>query len=361
MDGFTLRCNNIRCRAVLELRAVVTTCYHVFCEDCSQSLQLVNPPPGFSRQCPACEAFLNAPDDACVTSLNPTEDYKTSVLSGFQPSVILEICQRALAFWNYQVTQEVVYQETMARGLTDKYQILSTQLDKVIHDANIEVARLQDKVAMLSAGEQDLRKKNYELMEAWRDKGRKLAQTQELYDKLKRRTLMSQVGQGAAENLERVLGGQPIIHDLTGSDPITRPMQLNHQQSSIRRQKVTREPEFMMTGARVGNVNGGTRPLERSRSSSSGRRSPALSFGGGSTFNQGQQQNNPLYNGPGNLMPTPSASQEHRQRLPPTPNHPRPGAIFVQNNTRMSRVPLNPINTSTSRVSGGAGFAFRKS
>jgi E3 ubiquitin-protein ligase CCNP1IP1 len=66
----------------------------------------------------------------------------------------------------------------MARGLTERYQQLSNQLDKVIHDANVEVARLQDKVARLTTSEEDLRKKNHELMEGWREKGRKLAQTQ---------------------------------------------------------------------------------------------------------------------------------------------------------------------------------------
>lgn len=30
MDGFTLRCNNLRCRAQLDVRAAVTTCRHVY-------------------------------------------------------------------------------------------------------------------------------------------------------------------------------------------------------------------------------------------------------------------------------------------------------------------------------------------
>ena len=40
-------------------------------------------------------------------ALNPTDDYKTSVLSGLSPSVIMEIAGRGMAFWTYQVTQEV--------------------------------------------------------------------------------------------------------------------------------------------------------------------------------------------------------------------------------------------------------------
>ena len=39
--------------------------------------------------------------------LNPTEDYKTSVLSGLSPSVIMECAGRGVAFWVYQTTQEM--------------------------------------------------------------------------------------------------------------------------------------------------------------------------------------------------------------------------------------------------------------
>lgn len=100
------------------------------------------------------------------------------MLSGLSPSVILEVCGRGLAFWNYQVTQEVVYQEHIAKSLTEKYANLSTQLDKVIHEANSEISRLRDKVAVMTNAEEELRRKNHELMEGWREKGRKLAQTQ---------------------------------------------------------------------------------------------------------------------------------------------------------------------------------------
>lgn len=127
MDGFTLRCNNLRCRAQLEIRAAVTTCRHVvyyapnvdgsltldwnfshiFCITCASSLQLTDPQLNGARVCPACDTTLSAPDDAVITVLNPSDDYKTSVLGGLSPTVILEICSKGLGFWTYQVTQEV--------------------------------------------------------------------------------------------------------------------------------------------------------------------------------------------------------------------------------------------------------------
>lgn len=80
---------------------------HVFCIDCANRLQLSNPPAGQRPICPACDAHLTNPDDAVITNLNPTEDYKTSVLSGLSPNVIMECAGRALSFWAYQITQEV--------------------------------------------------------------------------------------------------------------------------------------------------------------------------------------------------------------------------------------------------------------
>jgi len=59
------------------------------------------------KVCPACETQLVNPDDAVISNLNPTEDYKTSVLSGLNPSVILDIARRGISFWVYQSTQEM--------------------------------------------------------------------------------------------------------------------------------------------------------------------------------------------------------------------------------------------------------------
>jgi E3 ubiquitin-protein ligase CCNP1IP1 len=50
---------------------------------------------------------LTNPDDVVVTNLNPTEDYKTSVLSGLNPHTIMECAGRALSFWAYQTAQEM--------------------------------------------------------------------------------------------------------------------------------------------------------------------------------------------------------------------------------------------------------------
>ena len=134
---------------------------HVFCSPCSDSLGLTAAAGGH-RMCPACQTVLTQPDDAVSTSLVPTDDYKTSVLSGLSPSIIMECAGRGLAFWSYQSTQEMyagrnhnsfnalttrsVYQEYLAKTLTEKYTGLNMQMDKIINDANSELNMLNQKL-----------------------------------------------------------------------------------------------------------------------------------------------------------------------------------------------------------------------
>lgn len=51
-------------------------------------------------------ADLNSPasrDDVVQTSLNPHDSYKTSILAGLSPTIILDVAGRALNFYAYQV------------------------------------------------------------------------------------------------------------------------------------------------------------------------------------------------------------------------------------------------------------------
>ncbi|KAL8677902.1 MAG: hypothetical protein Q9186_005713 [Xanthomendoza sp. 1 TL-2023] len=218
---FALRCNNLKCRAQLTEQAVVTTCSHIFCSPCSHNLGL-DAAPTAHRVCPACETSLPNLDDAVSTQLNPTEDYKTSVLSGLNPSTIVECAGRGLAFWSYQSTQEMylplpfdeplwlisssVYQEYLAKSLTDKYNNLGTQVDKIIHDANTEITTLNQKLASLQVDREKLQSENTNLVQAFREKSRKHQQTQELYDRLKRKEMTATTQSAAFESVDDVLG-----------------------------------------------------------------------------------------------------------------------------------------------------------
>jgi hypothetical protein len=121
---FSWRCNILECREPILQQAVVTTCRyarartnpnpfrllilqsHILCLPCAEKTGLSAPSDGV-RQCPACGVRLMNQDDAVITQLDPSEDYKTSVLSGLTPTIIMECAGRGLSFYSYQVNQEM--------------------------------------------------------------------------------------------------------------------------------------------------------------------------------------------------------------------------------------------------------------
>ncbi|EPQ59375.1 hypothetical protein GLOTRDRAFT_33968 [Gloeophyllum trabeum ATCC 11539] len=119
-----LKCNRLTCRRVLADKAVVK----------SGVVECANELFNASRLCPACESPLSEPDDVVVSSLHPSNDYKTSVLSGLTPSIILEICSRAISFWQYQIHQENSFQQAVLRNLNDRNAQLQKQLDNVLRE-----------------------------------------------------------------------------------------------------------------------------------------------------------------------------------------------------------------------------------
>ncbi|KAJ5388764.1 cyclin [Penicillium cosmopolitanum] len=201
---FHMRCNSLKCRAQLKERAVVTTCSHIFCLGCAGDLGLAHPTNG-DRRCPACSTVLSNPDDAVSTILNPTEDYKTSVLSGLDPNTIMECAGRALGFWAYQSTQEIFYQEFLGKSLTEKYASLSMQMDKVIHNANSEIATLHGKVSDLQGAHELLEKKNQELIDLNRERSKKLTQITNLYSILKARAMRTQLQNAASDTVTQTI------------------------------------------------------------------------------------------------------------------------------------------------------------
>lgn len=94
-------------------------------------------------------------------------------------------------------------------------------MDKVVHNANSEISNLRTKVSSMvilwyqlccadcpkdmSLDQDTLIRKNEELVQAFREKSRKQLQTQELYDKLKRRTMLGQVQTAASDAVNHTI------------------------------------------------------------------------------------------------------------------------------------------------------------
>ncbi|KAF8506019.1 hypothetical protein F5888DRAFT_1791958 [Russula emetica] len=174
---FDFRCNRLSCRKSLTDKAVVVSNPHM-CIDPHFPVDCANELFGASRLCPACETSLVEPDDVVVSSLHPSNDYKTSVLSGLNPATILEISSRAISFWQYQIHQEHSFQHAVVRNINDKNAQLQKQLENLVREADSEISLLSNKLSDL---ERDLdleRRKNRDLQEMSRERDKE-------YQKLK--------------------------------------------------------------------------------------------------------------------------------------------------------------------------------
>ncbi|KAK5294407.1 hypothetical protein LTR16_001366 [Cryomyces antarcticus] len=117
----------------------------------------------------------------------------------------MECAGRGLAFYSYQTTQEIVYQEFLAKSLTEKYSTLSSQMDKIINDANTEITNLREKLSAVHTDQKHLEQKNHELVTAYKEKSRSQQQIQKLYQSLKSQVMASHVQTAASDDAENTL------------------------------------------------------------------------------------------------------------------------------------------------------------
>ncbi|KAH3980295.1 hypothetical protein HBI56_141620 [Parastagonospora nodorum] len=117
----------------------------------------------------------------------------------------MECASRGLAFHSYQTSQEIIYQEHLAKGLTEKYNTLSQQMDQLIHEANSQIQALQDKMQTMQGEYSALEGKNHELSDAFGQKARSLGQITKLYQALKAQVMASHVAHAAGNEAEITL------------------------------------------------------------------------------------------------------------------------------------------------------------
>ncbi|KAI8979367.1 hypothetical protein BDF20DRAFT_1000695 [Mycotypha africana] len=185
-------CNVVQCRRslALEKQACVTSCSHIFCVQCSSA--------AFSKAllCPACHTSLSGTDDIILTDLNPTEEYKSSVLAGLKPEVILDITSRAIAFFDYQQSQEVLYQTLLQKNIQEKYIALKHKFNMHTRDSNQIVKAEKDKQTALMKDFESEKAKLKQVHFKLEEKSRQFQKLLAMYEKLKRKmTAMSTIQQ----------------------------------------------------------------------------------------------------------------------------------------------------------------------
>lgn len=103
------------------------------------------------------------------------------------------------------LTTHSVYQEYLAKSLTDKYTSLSAQMDKIIHDANSEITGLRDKLAAVQVDQKNLEQRHNDLTDAFREKTKAFQQIDKAYRSLKAQVMSAQVATAASDDAEIAL------------------------------------------------------------------------------------------------------------------------------------------------------------
>ncbi|KAI8100062.1 uncharacterized protein BX664DRAFT_382503 [Halteromyces radiatus] len=186
-----LHCNIITCRKIVyyEQKACVTSCSP--CANIKFGQALI---------CPACETSLTQKNDIVLVQLAPSEEYKTSVLAGLKPDIIMDICNRALSFYNYQVSQEFYYREALQVSLENQLETRQNRLQATIQEhtrlLKVEKEKLQ---ALIKENELE-KKRNYDLKAEIQSKSRQFIKIQQMYDKLKQKSMGSMIQQSVQGN-----------------------------------------------------------------------------------------------------------------------------------------------------------------
>ncbi|CAH1774320.1 unnamed protein product [Owenia fusiformis] len=178
-----LCCNFKRCRKRLSTFAWVTSCSHIFCDE--DGTREFNE----AFTCPACQTSLSGKLDIIRIDLQPTEQYKSMVLSGLKPETIMEICTRSMAFWTYQSHQERAYQEYVAKKSKDRISQLEQCYETLAKKSSAEIQALK---LQISSVRKELDSKNTQYntaSEKFMEKSRQYQKLQALYDALRRKSI----------------------------------------------------------------------------------------------------------------------------------------------------------------------------
>lgn len=180
-------CNFRKCRKSLTNKAWVTICSHAFCVEHGKREFRSNTEN--SLICPACGTELHDKFDVIEADLNPSETFKSIVLAGMKPDTIMDIAMRSMSFWSYQVEQETLYQETLAKHSTEKLQCLEEVNTLNLQKLKAEMDTCKRKILSLQTEFNNKRKQIDEMTARLEDKTRKIQKLTFELEKYKRKDL----------------------------------------------------------------------------------------------------------------------------------------------------------------------------
>ncbi|GAU92649.1 hypothetical protein RvY_04700-2 [Ramazzottius varieornatus] len=149
-----LTCNYPSCCKTLQDQAWISSCSHTFCDEHG----LLEFTGQRISKCPLCLTELGNPLDIIKTDINPSEQYKSMILAGQRPEVVIEMAARSLAFWNYQM------QLQFSREKQDK-----SEADRVARESLLKITQEKTSLRVELEG---MQKKNSDLENALAEKSR---------------------------------------------------------------------------------------------------------------------------------------------------------------------------------------------
>lgn len=180
-------CNFRKCRKSLSNQAWVTTCSHAFCVE--HGKREFKRTAENSLTCPACGTELRDKFDVIQADLRPNETFKSIVLAGMRPDTIMDIAMRAMSFWAYQVEQETLYQESVAKHSREKLQCMEEINTLNIQKLKAELDTCKRKITNLQAECSKKSKQAEDLKAQLEDKSRKVQKLTFQLDAQKRRDI----------------------------------------------------------------------------------------------------------------------------------------------------------------------------
>ncbi|XP_059470376.1 E3 ubiquitin-protein ligase CCNB1IP1-like [Neocloeon triangulifer] len=165
MADSDLICNSKSCLKPLKKTAWVTSCSHVFCQE-DGIKELRNSP---NAKCPVCGTPLNHSSDIVKADLNPSEHFKSMVLTGLSPEIVMDIVNRSFSFWTYQNNLTKKYQESVIKSYKEK-------LSKLESSYEILVAKIQQEVCLLKKKVEELEREKMNLLNKLEESAQKMAE-----------------------------------------------------------------------------------------------------------------------------------------------------------------------------------------
>ena len=114
------------------------------------------------------------------------------MLCGLSPMIINEIAGRGLAFWNYQVSQEIMYSRMVDKSLREVNSKLERQTQAIVHEAQQTIDAMEEKLRISANDRETFKRQAVDISEQLNEKGRQFHKLQSMYDKLKHKMFMSQ-------------------------------------------------------------------------------------------------------------------------------------------------------------------------